>query len=73
MINLRDNITYLAAFISALAFIWTGCNIYNSKIAPNINIKIYILFFLAQLLWFIDAICNHDYLLLFAYTINMFI
>ena len=43
------------------------------KIVEKIDISVYMLFFLAQILWIIDALMDNDYLLLSAYTINIII
>ena len=73
MIQLRGNLSYIAAFISALAFLWSGIKLYKSKIIAKIDISVYMLFFIAQILWLVDALMDNDYLLLSAYTINIII
>lgn len=69
--SVQDLLTYSAALLSALAFLWSAFRLYKTKKPQKIDIDIYILFFVSQILWIANAMINKDYLLLIFYTINV--
>lgn len=69
--SVQDLLTYSAALLSALAFLWSAFRLYKNKKLQKIDIDIYILFFISQLLWITNAMINKDYLLLIFYAINV--
>ena len=71
IIENRDVLTYIAALLGALAFLWSAFRLYKSKKPQKIDIDIYIVFFVSQILWIINAAIDKDYLLLGFYSINV--
>ena len=70
-INFQDILTYSAALLSALAFLWSAFRLYKNKKPQKIDIDIYILFFISQIFWVVNAVIDKDYLLLLFYAINV--
>lgn len=71
IISVQDLLTYSAALLGALAFLWSAFRLYKTKKTQKIDIDIYILFFVSQILWIINAVIDKDYLLLIFYSINV--
>lgn len=71
IMSFQDLLTYSAALLSALAFLWSAFRLYKNKQPKKIDIDIYILFFISQILWIANALIDKDYLLLIFYTINV--
>lgn len=71
IIENRDILTYTAALLGALAFLWSAFRLYKSKKPQKIDIDIYIVFFVSQILWIVNAVIDKDYLLLGFYSINV--
>lgn len=70
-ISVQDLLTYSAALLSALAFLWSAFRLYKTKKTQKIEIDVYIMFFISQILWIINAVIDKDYLLLLFYSINV--
>jgi len=71
IMSVQDLLTYSAALLGALAFLWSAFRLYKSRKPQKIDIDIYILFFISQILWIINAFIDKDYLLLIFYAINV--
>lgn len=69
--SIQDLLTYTAALLSALAFLWSAFRLYKTKKTQKIDIDVYILFFISQILWIVNAVIDKDYLLLIFYSINV--
>ena len=69
--DVQDFLTYTAALLSALAFLWSAFRLYKNKKPQKIDIDIYIVFFISQILWIVNAVIDKDYLLLLFYAINV--
>ena len=69
--SIQDLLTYSAALLSALAFLWSVFRLYKTKKTQKIYIDVYILFFISQILWIVNAVIDKDYLLLIFYSINV--
>lgn len=69
--SFQNLIIYSGALISALAFFFLAFRLYKSKKPQKIDIDVYILFFISQLLWIVNAIIDKDYLLLVFYALNV--
>ena len=69
--SIQDLLTYSAALLGALAFLWSAFRLYKTKKTQKIDIDVYILFFISQILWIINAVIDKDYLLLIFYSINV--
>lgn len=69
--DVQDLLTYTAALLSALAFLWSAFRLYKNKKPQKIDIDIYIVFFISQILWIVNAVIDKDYLLLLFYAINV--
>ena len=73
VMSIQDLLTYTAALLSALAFLWSAFRLYKTKKTQKIDIDVYILFFISQILWIVNAVIDKDYLLLIFYSINVVI
>jgi uncharacterized protein with PQ loop repeat len=73
VMSIQDLLTYSAALLGALAFLWSAFRLYKTKKPQRIDIDIYIIFFISQILWIINAVIDKDYLLLIFYSINIII
>ena len=71
VMSIQDLLTYSAALLGALAFLWSAFRLYKTKKPQKVDIDIYVLFFISQILWTINAIIDKDYLLLAFYSINV--
>lgn len=73
VMSIQNLLTYTAALLSALAFLWSAFRLYKTKKTQKIDIDVYILFFISQILWIVNAVIDKDYLLLIFYSINVVI